>query len=298
MSGFSLPEYLEAERSAVESALGDVVGGLGTGPSARAIRYAVEGGGKRLRPIVCVAAYRAVAGEPPAAVFRLAAALELIHTYSLVHDDLPSMDDDPVRRGLPSTHVVHGVPRAMLAGAAMIPLAVRTAAGAAEGLGLEEGVRRRIVVELCEAAGAGGMVGGQLLDLEAEGRPIGLEELERIHRLKTGAILAVAPVLGGLAAGADERILLALHVFGRSLGLAFQITDDILDVTGSTAVLGKTAGRDTQLEKATYPALAGVEEAARRARREADVARSALKAVGIESEELAALAAYAVERDR
>lgn len=298
MSGFRLADYLDDERAAIDAALAGIVAGLVEGPVAEAIRYAVEGGGKRLRPIVCVAAYRALAGQPPPAVYGLAASLELIHTYSLVHDDLPSMDDDAVRRGRPSTHIAHGVGAATAAGAAMIPLAARTASEAAAALGLAPAVRGRIVAELCAAAGGGGMVGGQLLDLAAEGRSTTLDELEGIHRLKTGALLALAPRLGGLAAGADERALTALDVYGRSLGLAFQIADDILDVTGSTDVLGKTAGRDTQLEKATYPALAGVEEAARRARREADVARAALEAVGIESRELAALAAYAVERDR
>lgn len=298
MTNFPLAAWMEAERAAVEAALGDVLAGLGAGVVAAAIRYAAEAGGKRLRPLLCVAAYRALAGTPPPPAYRLAAALELIHTYSLVHDDLPSMDDDPVRRGRPSTHVAHGVRAATLAGAAMIPLAARTAAEAAAALGLEDGARGRIVSALCAAAGAGGMVGGQMLDLEAEGRQVGLDALERIHRLKTGALLAVAPRLGGLAARADVRTLDALAVYGESLGLAFQITDDILDVTGSTAVLGKTAGRDTQLEKATYPALEGVDGAAGRAREAVAVARAALEAVGIESEELTALAAYAVERDR
>ena len=298
MRGFSAPAYLDDERAAIDAALAGIVAGLGAGRVADAIRYAVEGGGKRLRPVLCVAAYRAIAGDAPPAAYRLAAALELVHTYSLVHDDLPSMDDDPVRRGRPATHIAHGVDVATAAGAAMIPLAGRVASEAAGALGLDAGTRSRVVVELCGAAGAGGMVGGQLLDLEAEGRGVSLEALERIHRLKTGALLAVAPRLGGLAAGAGEPELTALDVYGRSLGLAFQITDDILDVTGSTAVLGKTAGRDTQLEKATYPGLAGVEEAERRARAETDVARAALEAVGIESRELAALAAYAVERDR
>lgn len=298
MKGLSAPAYLDDERAAIEAALAGIVAGLDAGRVADAIRYAVEGGGKRLRPLLCVAAYRAIAGDAPPAAYRLAAALELVHTYSLVHDDLPSMDDDPVRRGRPATHIAHGVDAATAAGAAMIPLAGRVASEAAGALGLDPGTRSRVVVELCAAAGAGGMVGGQLLDLEAEGRAVSLEALERIHRLKTGALLAVAPRLGGLAAGAGEPELTALDVYGRSLGLAFQITDDILDVTGSTAVLGKTAGRDTQLEKATYPGLAGVEEAERRARAEADVARAALEAVGIESRELAALAAYAVERDR
>ena len=298
MSGFSLPRYLEAERRRIEEALDAVVGPLGGGPVAGAIRYAVEAGGKRLRPILCVAAYRAVAGDPPPPVFRLAAAVELIHTYSLVHDDLPSMDDDPVRRGRPSTHVAHGVREATIAGASMIPLAVRTAAAAAAELGLEDAAAAAAIADLCAAAGPRGMVGGQLLDLEAEGRAVGLDGLERIHRMKTGALLAAAPRLGARAGRAAPAALTALDVYGRSLGLAFQITDDILDVTGSTAVLGKTAGRDTQLEKATYPALAGVEEAGRRARRETEVARAALAAVGLRSDELNALAEYAVERDR
>ena len=298
MTGSELAARMDRERLAVERALGEVAGGLGDGAVASAIRYALEGGGKRLRAILCVAAYRSVAGDPPPAVYRLAASLELIHTYSLVHDDLPSMDDDAVRRGRPSTHVAHGVPAATLAGAAMIPLAARVAWEAAGSLGIAAESRSRLVRELCAAAGAGGMVGGQVLDLEAESRPVTLEALERIHRMKTGALLAAAPRMGGRAAGATPATLDALHVYGRSLGLAFQIADDILDVTGSSAVLGKTAGRDTQLEKATYPALAGVEEAARRARREVDVARAALEAVGIVSEELDALAAYAVERDR
>lgn len=298
MTDPSLAGYLEAERKSVDDALAAILARLGGGVLAEAIRYAVGAGGKRLRPILCVAGYRAVAGEPGPDVFRLAAALELIHTYSLVHDDLPSMDDDPVRRGWPSTHIVHGVPAATLAGAAIIPLAARTALEAAGALGLEETAQARIVLDLCRAAGAAGMVGGQLLDLDAEGRPVELEGLERIHRMKTGALLAVAPRLGGLAGRADDRVMTALDVYGRSLGLAFQITDDILDVTSSTAVLGKTAGRDTELEKATYPAVAGVDAAARRAREEAEVARAALEAVGLRSEELAALVVYAIERDR
>ncbi len=298
MSAFSLAGFLEAERADAEGALSAVGDALGEGRLADAIRYAVEAGGKRLRPILCVAAYRAIAGDAPPPVFRLGAALELIHTYSLVHDDLPSMDDDPVRRGRPSTHVVHGVTTATVAGAAMIPLAVRIAAAAVAELGLSERARGGIVAELCAAAGEEGMVAGQALDLEAERRPVSIEELEHIHRLKTGALIAAAPRIGGLAAGADDLEMAALDIYGRALGLAFQITDDILDVTGDADVLGKAAGRDTQLEKATYPGLAGLDEARARARREADVARAALAAAGIDSEELDALAGYAVERDR
>lgn len=297
MNGAELRAYLASARAPIDAALLAVVGEE-TGPLADAARYALEAGGKRLRPILCVAAYRAFRDDAPAAVYRLAASLELIHTYSLIHDDLPSMDDDPVRRGRPATHVACGEAVATLVGAALIPLAARVALEAGRDLKLEDGVRRSLVGTLCRAAGAGGMVGGQALDLEAEGRAVTLEELEAIHRRKTGALLAAAPVLGGLAAGAGPATCDALGTYGEALGLAFQIADDILDVTGETAVLGKTAGRDTELEKATYPGLEGLDGARRRADAEVDRALRALEAGGIRSEALAALARFAVTRDR
>ncbi|MFW5951040.1 MAG: polyprenyl synthetase family protein [Gemmatimonadota bacterium] len=303
-----LEAWLSAERSRVEEALLRVVGaasgsigGRAAEPGralAAAARYAIAAGGKRLRPILCVAGYRAIGGAPPEPVYRLAASLELIHTYSLIHDDLPSMDDDDVRRGRPSTHIAHGVATATLAGAALIPLAVRVAREAAGDLPLAPGVPMELVVTLCRAAGGGGMVGGQLLDLEAEGRAVSLAELERIHRLKTGALLTAAPLMGGMAAGARGVARDALRVYGSALGLAFQVADDILDVTGSSAVLGKRAGRDTELEKATFPALEGLDAARRRAAAEAETAVAALDAAAVASKELRALARYAVERDR
>lgn len=302
MNTLPLDTLLSSERERVDAALQDVALGTpegegGTGRIGAAIRYALDAGGKRLRPILCVAAYRAFRAPPPG-VYRVAVALELIHTYSLIHDDLPSMDDDDMRRGRPATHIAHGVATATVAGAAMIPAAVAIAVSAARDLGLSEGVRTDLVRTLCQGAGGGGMVGGQILDLAAEGAGVGLEELERIHTLKTGALLAAAPVMGGIAAGAGPLERDALGVYGASLGLAFQVTDDILDITGSSTVLGKTAGRDSALEKATYPALVGVEEARRRADQEVEGALAALDAAGIESEELTALARYAVERDR
>lgn len=296
MNDADLGAYLASARAPVDAALLAVVDE--TGPLAEAIRYALEAGGKRLRPILCVAAYQALRDELPAPVYRLAASLELIHTYSLIHDDLPSMDDDPVRRGRPATHVAHGEAVATLAGAALIPRAVRVVAAAARDLKLAPGVRRTLVTTLCAAAGAGGMVGGQALDLAAEGRAVGLEALERIHRRKTGALLAAAPVMGGLAAGGGTGVRDALGTYGRALGLAFQIADDILDVTGDPAVLGKTAGRDTELEKATFPSLEGLDAARRRAQAEVDRALDALEAGGIRSEALRALARFAVSRDR
>jgi geranylgeranyl pyrophosphate synthase len=302
MTAFLLDPFLDRERERVERALAAAVDvGVAGGAAedvADAVRYAVGAGGKRLRPILAVAAFRAFHDHVPDALYRLAASLELIHTYSLVHDDLPSMDDDDVRRGRPSTHIAHGVATATVAGAALIPAAARLASAAGAELGLADARRAELVRTLCRAAGGGGMVGGQLLDLRAEGRAVTLPALERIHAMKTGALLRAAPVLGGMAAGADAVALDALAVYGAGLGLAFQVTDDILDVTGSSHRLGKTAGRDTQLEKATYPALAGLDEARRRAEREVEVALAALDAAGLESEELRALGRYAVERDR
>jgi geranylgeranyl diphosphate synthase, type II len=299
VTAFDLHAFLAAEGARVQAALERAIA-LPAAPAslADAVRYAVRGGGKRVRPILCVAAYRALRPGVPDAAYDLAASLELIHTYSLIHDDLPSMDDDEVRRGLPSTHVAHGVVTATLAGAAMIPLAVGVAAQAARDLDLDAGRRQRILQALCAAAGAGGMVGGQVMDLMAEGRTLELDELEAIHRRKTGALLGVAPLMGGLAAGGTGGALDALEVYGSAVGLAFQIADDILDVTGTTAVLGKTAGRDGELEKATFAALAGVEAARARAGVEVDTALAALDAVGLWSDELVALARFAAERDR
>jgi geranylgeranyl diphosphate synthase, type II len=299
VSGFDLDTYLARERAAVDAALHRVSAGLSRdGAVGEAMQYAVEGGGKRLRPVLCSAAYQAVGGDPPVALYDLAASIELVHAYSLVHDDLPSMDDDDVRRGRPATHVVHGVAAATLAGAALIPLAVRMSNSAAHALGVDPSRRLALIRALVEAAGGGGMVGGQVMDLEAEGRVLDLSTLEAIHRRKTGALLGAAPVMGAMAAGAPELALDALRIYGAALGLAFQITDDILDVTATTAVLGKTAGRDTALEKATFAGVAGVDAARHRARCEVEVALAALDAGGVQSVELVALAQYAIERDR
>jgi geranylgeranyl pyrophosphate synthase len=299
MTPAELQAFLVREGARVDAALERAVE-LPAAPArlAEAIRYAVRGGGKRVRPILCVAAYRAFRPDVPAAAYDLAAAVELIHTYSLVHDDLPSMDDDAFRRGRAATHVACGIGPATIGGAAIIPLAVQVAATAARSLGLEPERGDKVVRALCAAAGAGGMVGGQVLDLEAEGRTLGMADLETVHRRKTGALLGVAPTIGGIAAGAGSAAEDALRVYGTAVGLAFQIADDILDVTGTTAVLGKTAGRDGALAKATFAAVAGIDHARARAALEVDTALAALDAARIRSDELVALARFAAERDR
>jgi geranylgeranyl diphosphate synthase type II len=258
------------------------------------VAYSLLGGGKRLRGLLLLAAYRAAGGRGDAAL--LAAAVEVVHAYSLIHDDLPCMDDEDVRRGRPTAHVAFGVAAATAAGLAMVPLAVACAVDAARQLRLPARASGRIVRELMQASGAGGMIGGQLLDLEGEGKLIALSQLEQVHLAKTGALIAAAARLGGLAAGATPDGEAALDRFGTALGLAFQIADDVLDVTATTDQLGKTAGRDIALRKSTYPALVGVRAAASRADALAASACDALRAASLLTPPLERLARFAVER--
>lgn len=288
-----------ADRAAVDASLHALAeatfGDARLAPSVRrAIHYALVGEGKRLRAILLLESYRAAGGIGDASA--LAAAIEIVHAYSLVHDDLPCMDDDAVRRGRPTVHRACGVRAATAAGVAMVPLAVRAVWDAGAALELPPRARARIVAELMRAAGGGGMIGGQQLDLQGEGRQLALEALERIHRAKTGALIAAAAVVGGLAAGATEPRLGAFRRYGAAVGLAFQITDDVLDVTATTDQLGKTAGRDAALDKNTYPRLLGVDGARRRAAMLVDEACTALECEGLLSPELEQLARFAIAR--
>jgi geranylgeranyl pyrophosphate synthase len=264
------------------------------GRPAAAIRYSILGEGKRLRPLLVLAAYHACGGARDASP--LAAAVEIVHAYSLVHDDLPCMDDDDVRRGRPTTHRIHGVAVAAAAGVAMVPLAARAAFDAARALGLPIATCGDIVRELMRASGAGGMVGGQLLYLAGEERALSLDELERVHSAKTGALIAASVRIGGIAGGATPAQARALHEYGRAVGLAFQIADDVLDATSTTAQLGKTAGRDAVRGKSTYPALLGVDGAVARARALAEEGCAALASAGLLTHGLARLANFVVER--
>ena len=261
---------------------------------AEAVRYSVLSPGKRIRPFLLMAAYRACGGESPA-IADLAISVELVHAYSLVHDDLPCMDDDVLRRGRPTVHVKFGVPVAVLTGAALMPLAVRAIVRGARNLGLADEPVSELVRVLTKASGASGMVGGQLLDLQAEGRPIKRAELERIHMGKTARLIEAAVVMGGIAAGATGSAVGALHRFGRDLGLAFQAVDDILDMKGTAGELGKESGRDLALGKATYPSLFGLEEAERISREFADSAIGELSVLPHPAE-LEAIASYVIER--
>jgi geranylgeranyl pyrophosphate synthase len=261
---------------------------------AEAIEYALQGGGKRLRGILVLAAYDAAGGDGDAG--RIAAAFEMVHAYSLIHDDLPCMDDDDIRRGRPTTHRAFDVNVATLAGAALIPIAARAAHDGARALMLPTPLCCTIVRVLMRAAGSSGMIGGQLLDLEAEGRDLSRTELDSIHAAKTGALISAAVVAGGLAARADDEVLAGLNGFGSNVGLAFQIMDDVLDVTSSSERLGKTTGRDVALRKSTYPALLGVDGAVARAEALRDDACSSLRERGILTKELEEIADFVVSR--
>jgi geranylgeranyl diphosphate synthase type II len=296
---FDLDAYLWIEIPRVEAALAAAVAEaeeLLPAPLAQAAAHGVLSGGKRLRPVLCMAAYDACGGRNPR-IPELAASLELIHAYSLMHDDLPCMDDADLRRGHPTTHREHGVVSATLAGAALIPLAALRAWRGAHAVGCEESTARAIVQELCRAAGAGGMVGGQALDLRAEGVSLDGPALDRLHRLKTGALLAASLRIGALAADAGGQKLEALDGFGRAIGLAFQIADDVLDATSTAQELGKTPS-DLERNKTTYVAVHGLEAAAKRARAEVARARSSLHRAGLVAPALQALAQYVVERRR
>ncbi len=291
---------MEESRERVDRALievlDDYLDGVGDYLAAP-IRYACEGGGKRFRPVLFIAAYEVSRRAPSARVYRLATALEIVHAYSLVHDDLPCMDDDDWRRGRPTCHRVYGVERATVAAAAMVPLASWVIAAEARALGLNPSECAGLVAELSEAAGPAGMVGGQMLDLIAEGRSVTHEELGEIHRRKTGALIRASAVLGGRVFRAAAEVISALGEYGDRVGLAFQIADDLLEAGGSYSTLGKDPRSDEKLRKATYPGVYGWEEALAMARRLAGEAVTALKCAAIDSPALEGLAIHVVERE-
>lgn len=258
-----------------------------------AMRYSTLGGGKRLRPLLVYATGEAVSAPKPA-LDRIAAAVEMIHVYSLIHDDLPAMDDDDLRRGKPTCHKFCGEATAILAGDALQALAFATLIDAHSGLGAE--ARIALLVELANASGLHGMAGGQALDLDSEGKDLTLDELERMHRMKTGALIRASVMLAARAAEADDATTDRLSVYADRIGLAFQIRDDVLDVEGDPALLGKACGADEQLAKATFPSLLGLEASRQRARDLMDEALESLQPFGQEADLLRFLGRYIVER--
>ncbi len=266
------------------------------GRTGEALAYALNTPGKRVRAALVIAAYRAVGGVSPA-IAAVATAVETVHTYSLVHDDLPCMDDDDLRRGRPTTHRAFDVPTATRVGFLLVPVAALVLAQAARDLLLPPATLGRMARELFESGGIRGMVGGQWLDLEAERRQLDLEGLIEVHRGKTGALIRAACALGAVAGEAPQPAVDALAAFGHEVGLAFQIADDVLDVTATSDQLGKTAGRDVALAKSTYVSVLGVDRARTEAAAHAAEAVRHLERAGIPSESLGALARYIVARE-
>jgi geranylgeranyl diphosphate synthase, type II len=261
----------------------------------KAMRHSVFAGGKRLRPVLSMEAGRMIAGSLPEGIEELGAALEMLHTYSLIHDDLPALDNDDLRRGRPTCHKAFGEAIAILAGDALQTRAYEVLAR----LKCPAEARVRIIEEIARATGTvDGMIGGQVVDLEAEHTRPTPEMLEYIHRSKTAALITASLVCGGLYAGAKDREVQRLRAFGRGIGLAFQIVDDVLDVTQTSEQLGKTAGKDTASEKATYPALFGIDASVRKADELVNDAFSELDGFGEHAETLKELARFLVERKK
>lgn len=292
---FDFKAYLSCSKDKVEIALDAALGPERPESLREAMRYSLLAGGKRLRPILCLAACEMAGGESNKAL-STAVALEMIHTMSLIHDDLPAMDNDDLRRGRPTNHKVFGEAVAILSGDALLTRAFEMVALRSPEVPAERLLK--VVAELSLVSGAPGLVGGQVVDLESEGKEVDLETLEYIHLHKTGALLKASVISGALIAGAEEELLEALSIYARGIGLAFQIIDDILDVTASSDVLGKTAGKDVVADKTTYPKLLGLDESRRRAHQLVEKAKQALKPWHGSSDPLIALADYVISRDR
>jgi geranylgeranyl diphosphate synthase, type II len=290
-----LRKYLSTTQKKIDRALDRYLPKASTRPQTihKAMRYSLFAGGKRLRPVLCLAASEACGGKIDNAL-PLACALECIHTYSLIHDDLPSMDNDDFRRGRPTCHKVFGDGIAILAGDALLTIAFEIVARAKISRRYDMSILLR---EVAVAAGSQKLIAGQVADLEAEGRRVNRAQLRYIHENKTAAILTTSVRLGAMSANANSKQLAAITKFGRALGLAFQVIDDILDVTQTSEKLGKSAGKDIAAHKATYPAVIGLEKSRTEAKRLTRQAHNALSIFGAKAETLHALANYLLERE-
>lgn len=290
----TLEQYLAGRQRRIDEALDRALPPETAVPETihKAMRYSLFAGGKRIRPLLCIAAAEAV-GETPAGIDAAACSLELVHTYSLIHDDLPALDNDDLRRGRPTCHKVFGDAMAILAGDALLTLAFQALAQ----LHIGADRRIRLVEELSVAAGTvGGMIGGQVSDLEGEGKPPSAQLLESIHRAKTGALIRASLRMGAIYAGADDAQTRALSEYGEHIGLAFQIVDDVLDVEQPSEKLGKTAGKDAQQQKITFPAVYGLERSREMAEQERLLAHTALLRFDHRAERLRELADLVVRR--
>lgn len=283
-------QFLKEKSQRVEKALTVCIQGYATAPAGLvdAMNYSLFAGGKRLRPALVLGTCEMICGEDAPAMLA-ACALEMIHTYSLIHDDLPCMDNDDLRRGRPTSHRQFDEATAILAGDALLTMAF---------FEISRTGRADAVAILAEASGVAGMVGGQFYDMQAQGSSGGLEHLQKIHACKTGALITAALRLGGLFGGATETQQNTLTLYGHHLGMLFQITDDILDVTGNAAVIGKSTGKDAQTAKMTYPSVVGLKQARAMAMETADAACNVLACFGSEADIFRDMVRYILDRDR
>ena len=289
--------FLASQREEVERELGRLLPGDGVWPENlhRAIRHSVFAGGKRLRPILCLAAGE-TAGAPPGRLLAPACGLEMIHTYSLIHDDLPALDDDDLRRGVPTCHVKFGESTAILAGDALLTHGLGTLARYPEG-GEFAAAKIRVLETVVDAIGTRGMIGGQAADLEAEAQPDASEALVlSIHENKTGRLIRAALAVGAILSGAPREVLRSLETYGRAVGLAFQIKDDLLDVEADAATLGKSSGKDAAAGKATFPAVWGIERSRAMLREQIEQAIESTRSLPARGGRLPDLARYVEDR--
>lgn len=295
-NSFNLETFVETRMTAVNASLDHFLPPATMKPATihKAMRYSLFAGGKRMRPALCLAAAAACGGRDADAM-PLACAVECIHTYSLIHDDLPAMDDDDFRRGKPTNHKVFGEGIAVLAGDALLTQAFEIVA---KSKGWPRYSHQKLVLELAAASGSLQLIAGQVADLEGEGKKTSAEQLKYIHERKTSALLCCSVRLGGMSANCTPAQLAALTKFGYNVGLAFQIIDDILDVTQTSEQLGKTAGKDTKAQKATYPSIVGMEKSQKLAAELTGRAFASLKIFGKRGAALEALADYLLRRDR
>jgi len=293
----NLASYLASKKEKIDRTLDTILPKPDEYPEIihRAMRYSVFAGGKRLRPILALASAEAVGGKEEE-ILPIACSLELIHTYSLIHDDLPAMDNDDFRRGKPTSHRVFGEAIAILAGDALLTLAFEQLAAVPEDLVPPER-KIKVIKEIASASGSRGMVGGQVVDIESEGKKVNLPTVTYIHQAKTGRLITASVRIGGIVAGATPSQLDALSVYGENVGLAFQIIDDILDITGSKEKLGKEVAKDAVRGKATYPGVVGIAEAKKRAFEAAEEAIKALSQFGEAARPLREIAKFIISRE-
>jgi geranylgeranyl diphosphate synthase type II len=294
----TLEVYLSQQQQRVEMALDRFLPSLDSYPPRLmdAMRYSVFAGGKRLRPILMLAATEAVGGETEA-ILPAACAIECVHTYSMIHDDLPAMDDDDLRRGKPTNHVVYGEAMAILAGDALLTHAFELLSRAPLVDRFSASILLQVHQCLASASGGFGMIGGQVIDIISAGQEVDLATVEYIHRHKTAALIEASVVMGGLLGGGTAEEVQALRTYGHRIGWAFQIADDILDVEGDAAILGKAVGRDAELAKATYPAVLGVDVSRQRARELMEEGIHALDVLRHDTGWLRQIASYIVSRN-